>query len=167
MGHLQSRIQHNGRVQVRDRGTTVQLIAVPAHSGMTDILVMLHSWHDQAGLHAVVQAPILAIQLNRFGPSRSGGAKVHTAFEVLYPTIMMPLFDGAGLSLNYVPYQLDACLIHDGSQAHQGHYRALLRAADGWCLKDDAKVASILIHVAAQSLVATRCYILIYHRLRQ
>ena len=82
---------------------------------MSDILDMLHAWHDQAGIHALLRAPdILAVQLSRFGTSRRGGTKVHTAYEVLYHTIMMPHFDGPGLSLTYVPYQLLACLLHDG-----------------------------------------------------
>ena len=75
-------------------------------------------------MHALVNTPpILAIQLNRFSLTRRGGAKVHTAYQVLYHTIIMLVFSGNGLSLSHVAYEVVACLIHDGAHAWQGHYR--------------------------------------------
>ena len=167
-GLWQSRLQRNGRIHMRDSGNTFKPIALPNPSGVSDILDMLQAWHDQAGIHALVQAPdILAVKLNRFGTSRHGGTKVHTACEALYRTIMMPHFDGPGLSFKYTPCQLLACLLHDGPHARQGHYSTILRAAEGWCLKDDAREATILDQSAAQSLAATRCYVMLYRKLPQ
>ena len=87
-----SRISRDGRVNLWDSGNTHHPIAIPATAGMTDVLEMLQAWHEQARMHALVQAPeILALQLNRFGPTSHGGTKVHTAFEVLYHTMGMGL----------------------------------------------------------------------------
>ena len=73
----------------------------------------------------------------------------------------MPVFSGDGLHLSHVPYEVVACIIHDGTHAWQGHYRVLLKTNDGWCLNDDARAAELLDTCTAQALTATRCYLLI------
>ena len=164
-GTWQSRTSLGGQIRIHDHGQTHQPIALPGTGGRADLLDMIDAWHGQAHLHALASSPsILALQLNRFSTGRRGGAKVHSAYQVLYHTIFMPVFSGHGLNLSQVPYDVVACVIHDGTHSWQGHYRVLLKTSDGWCLRDDARAAKLLDQHAAHALTASRCYMLVYRR---
>ena len=130
----------NGSSVVKlDEGLCQQAISLELPDGdLHQTQYLLHNWHQQAHIHALVQAPtILVLSFSRYGGPLGQGRK-NTCRVAWREVVHMPIFTADNvLTTRVVEYDTIAVVMRHGDSVDSGHYTARLIEAEGYLLCDD------------------------------
>ena len=151
-GHWERRYQReNGYVKryARETGVFALRLTVMPHPHC-ELYQLVENWiHDSGMLAAFVHLPMLiCIQLDRAHPTPGGGPRKNLSIVTFEHLFRVPRFIGDAMPVEHHDYQVVAACTHLGHSG-AGHYRALLRCADGngWMLCEDGEAPSRIPHV--------------------
>ena len=136
-------------------------LAVPTECTNTSLQQLLNLWSEDAPRRSTLMSPapgFFCLQVMRYTVSGGSVVKSHCEIEGLEDEIWIPVFDRDGARISNVKYHVLGMTLHYGESPTSGHYIALLRDAQLWWLKDDAKHPRTLARVEAEH--RSRCYVL-------
>ena len=119
---------------------------------------MLDLWAGQDTARALIlDSENVCIALPRF----TGGPKNADPIE-LSDQLSIPFFPDHTDTVSWATYSLEALIIHQGSEATSGHYRAVVRKGSAWHIGDDARPPKECL--LSDACIQTESYVLFLKR---
>ena len=124
-----SREDELGFIRTLDHGIIISLTLPDSE---TQLQELVDAWHEQRSIHALTEEhSVVLLQLGRYRDGRKVTSRVFFGDDVALPCF------NEGLRCVWVIYRPVAAIVHLGSRASEGHYRAVLRSGEPWVFTDD------------------------------